>query len=267
MKWRQFIEDYWELVKKNELMALGGQVSYYLLLSLFPLLIFFFTIAGFADLSSEKIFSELKYLIPVEALQIVENIVYEIFSAHSPTLLSFGMLGTVWASMNGIKALLRGMRKAYGILEKQGFFRLILSSLIVLFTITITLIITLIITLLIHIGEYFSFLRAILALIVLYLFLVFATVIFNRLATNTKYALHLILPGSLFSSAGWLLLSFGFSLYFRFFNTYSLVYGSLAGIIILLLWLYWSCEILLLGCALNSVLIKNYNSEKSKVAK
>ena len=83
MKWRQFIEDYWELVKKNELMALGGQVSYYLLLSLFPLLIFFFTIAGFADLSSEKIFSELKYLIPVEALQIVENIVYEIFSAQS----------------------------------------------------------------------------------------------------------------------------------------------------------------------------------------
>ncbi|NLL51102.1 MAG: YihY/virulence factor BrkB family protein [Peptococcaceae bacterium] len=264
MKWQQFIRSYWGLVNKNELMALGGQVTYYLLLSFFPLLIFFFTLAGFAELSSEKIFNELEYLLPAEALQIVENIVYEIFSTHNPTLLSFGMLGAIWASTNGIKALLRGMRKAYGVAEEQGFIKLILSSLVVLFTISLTLIISLLINLS---GKSSSVIFSKMSFIVLFLFLVFAIVLFNRIATNAQYSLNLILPGSLFSSVGWLLLTLGFSLYFRHFNSYSLVYGSLGGIMILLLWLYWSCEVLLLGCALNAVLIEHYNLEKSKVAK
>jgi len=264
LKWRQLALRYWELVNKNELMALGGQVTYYLILSFFPLLIFFLTLAGYADVSSEKVFEDLKYILPQEISSLVESIIYEIFSTHSPTLLSFGMLGAFWASMNGINALLRGMSKAYGLREKRSFVRLLLISAVALIIITITIIISLLIQ---FYGETLgNFILSKLSLLILLLFLVLVFILLNRMSTNSKYTSRMVLPGSLFSALGWIIISLGFTIYFKHFNNFSLTYGSLGGIMVLLLWLYWSCEILLLGCALNAVLI-NYNLEKSKVAK
>ncbi len=73
MNWRQFFIKYWELVNKNELMALGGQVTYYMILSFFPLLLFFLTLAGYANISSEQFFEDFKYLLPEETYLMVES--------------------------------------------------------------------------------------------------------------------------------------------------------------------------------------------------
>jgi len=268
LRWKTLAHKYWELVNNNELMALGGQVAYYLILSFFPLLIFLLTLAGYADLSSERVFENFKYLIPEEVYLIIEKIIYEVFSVRSAGLLSFGMLGAFWASMNGVNALTRGMVKAYGIKEKRNLIRLLLSSIVILVIITFTVIISLLFQLM---GEnlaasLFPFLWFYLRLPVQVMFLIIVLIVLNRMATNSGYTSRMVLPGSLFTALGLVVLSMAISLYFRHFNTFSVIYGSIGGIMILLLWLYWSCEILLLGCALNSVLI-NYRLEKSKVAK
>ena len=83
------------------------------------------------------------------------------------------------------------------------------------------------------------------------------------MASNYKYSIKMIFPGSLFSAAGWIIISLAFSYYVKHFNNYTMIYGSIGGIIVLLLWLYWSTGILLLGSALNAVLI----SEKKKLGK
>ncbi len=59
LHWREFVRDYWELINRIELMALGGQVTYYMILSFFPLLILLLTLIGYADLSSEQFFEVL----------------------------------------------------------------------------------------------------------------------------------------------------------------------------------------------------------------
>jgi len=263
---RRFFLRYWELVNKNELMALAGQVTYYLILSFFPLLIFFLTLAGYADLNSEQLFNDFKYLIPEETYLMVENIVYEIFANRSPTLLSFGMLGALWASLNAISALMRGMVKAYGLQERRSFIKLKLVSIVVLIIIILTFFASFVILFLgqtfgdwlfdiLGATSIFPSLWSKIRLIIQFLLLVITFMMINRMATGSRYTTRMVFPGSLFAATGWVIISLAFSFYVKHFNNYSVTYGSIGGIMILLLWLYWSSEILLLGCALNAVLI------------
>ncbi|NLI90875.1 MAG: YihY/virulence factor BrkB family protein [Peptococcaceae bacterium] len=266
MDWRKFFIRFWELVNNNELMAVGGQVTYYMILSFFPLLIFVLTLAGYANLSSEQVFEEFKYLIPNETYLLVESIIYEIFTTRSPTLLSIGMLGAAWASLNGIHALLRGMVKAYGIKENRSFFRQKFIS--------VTLLIIFVVTLLgsfslLFLGEMFgdwlfhimgaaSIFQGfwhVIRLLIQFILLVITFIIINRMATGPLYTIRKVFPGSLFTAIGWVLISLGFTFYFKHFNSYTVTYGSIGGVMVLLLWLYWSIVILLLGCVLNAVLI------------
>lgn len=268
MNWREYSLRYWELVNKNELMALGGQVTYYIILSFFPLLIFFLTLIGYININSEQFFENFKYLLPEEAYLIVESIIYEIFSKRSPTLLSLGMLGTIWASLNGISALMRGIVKAYNLTEKRTFIRLELTSIVFLFIITITIILSIMILFLgenlsnalfetLGVISLFPYLWLKLRLFIQFLLLTITFIILNRMATNANYTTKMVFPGSIFTAAGWVILSITFSYYVRHFSNFSIAYGSIGGLMILLLWIYWCTEILLLGCALNALLIES----------
>jgi len=269
-----FFRHLWKVLNQYELMALGGQVTYYMILSFFPLLIFFFTLAGFADVSSENIFEELKYLLPRDAYKFVESIIYEILATRSPTLLSFGMLATAWASTNGILSLMRGIGKAYGFVERRSIFRLLPTAFIVLFILTLSVILSLLIQfsgrqLGLHLFPVFSQtalfagLWSAFRLLILFIILAVDFMILNRIGTNSQYPWRRLLPGSLLAAAGWIVISLGSSLYFTRFSTFTLTYGSIGGIMVLLLWLYWSLEILLLGCAVNAVLAERKGSKAS----
>lgn len=272
LNWRNFPKRYWELVNKNELMALSGQVAYYMILSFLPLLVFFLTLAGYVNLNSEQFFEDIKYLLPEETYYFIEGIIYEIFSKQSLTLLSVGMLGAFWASLNGINALMRGIVKAYGLNEKRTFLNLKLTAIFFLLIITFIIIISFLIlffgekigTLLFEVlgfASIFPFLWRKLKLIIQFSLLILTFIILNLMATHSIYeskilSFKMVLPGSLFAATGWVTISLALTYYFKHFTNFSLIYGSIAGIMFFLLWLYWSCEILLLGCALNAVLIE-----------
>jgi membrane protein len=83
---------------------------------------------SYANLSSEHLFEDLNYLLPEETYLMVESIIYEVFAKRSPTLLSFGMLGAIWASLNGINALMRGIAKALWLQRKNGHLEVKLTA-------------------------------------------------------------------------------------------------------------------------------------------
>lgn len=267
MEWRIFFLKYWEIVNKNELMALGGQVTYYMILSFFPLIIVVLTLISSLDMSNDQFFNSLKFLLPKETAALVKSIVDEIFSTRSsPALLSFGMLGAFWASLNGINALMHGVVKAYGMQESRSFFHLKYTALVLLVIIVLAIIFSFVIlvvgdtlanVLMNAIGpdSFFTYIWQELRLLIQFLFLTATFIFLNRNATKHVYSLKRYFPGSLLSAAGWVILSLAFSYYVNHFNNYTLAYGSLAGVMLLLLWLYWICEILLLGCAMNAALI------------
>ena len=66
-----------------------------------------------------------------------------------------------------------------------------------------------------------------------------------------------VVPGAIFSTAGWLITSLGFAYYVDNFGHYSTFYGSIGGVVILLILLYFSAVIILIGGELNAALVYN----------
>lgn len=98
-----------------------------------------------------------------------------------------------------------------------------------------------------HIAPYLLSIRALIALAIL---IVFFMGLYTFLPFE-KLELRKQLPGALFSTAGWIVCSYGFSIYFNHFKRFSYMYGSLAAIVILMLWLYFCICILFLGAEVN----------------
>ncbi|KUO58863.1 MAG: hypothetical protein APF84_14110 [Gracilibacter sp. BRH_c7a] len=249
-------------------MAVGGQVAYYIILSFFPLLIFLLTLAAYFNLTIHQLFKDLPYLIPAQSYSIIDKVLTEVLSSRSPTLLSLSMFGAFWASLNGINALMRGIGKAYQIKETRSFIRFKLTA--ILFLIILFLAMILSFTILVfgeklgnllfqffEAGSLFPYIWQKLRLLIQFCFLVLTFLILNQMATRAKYSTWLMFPGSLIAATGWVVISLAFSFYVRHFNNYSVTYGSIGGIIILILWIYWSSAIFLLSCAFNAVLIEN----------
>jgi membrane protein len=78
-------------------------------------------------------------------------------------------------------------------------------------------------------------------------------------APNLKMKCKSAIPGAIFATIGWIITSLGFSFYVSNFGNYTSTYGSIGGIIILMIWLYLSAFIILLGGEINA-----FYAEKSK---
>jgi membrane protein len=271
MNWRSFFRKYIRIISINELFALSGQVAYYIILSFFPFVIFLLTLVGFLNISNAEFFGSFKFLLPTETFQMVETIVNEVFSVRSsPALLVLSMIGALWASLNGINALMRGAGKAYGLQETWSFFRLKLSALLFFVIVALAIVgsflvlifgqkLTIFFVYLLGPDNIFPLIWQNLRLLIQFIFLIMIFILLNIIATHNKYPIRSYFTGSLFSAGGWIIISLAFAYYVNHFNSYTLAYGSIAGIILLLLWLYWSCVILLLGSALNATFIDRAN--------
>ena len=96
----------------------------------------------------------------------------------------------------------------------------------------------------------FSLIRVVLPLIII---LILFTILYS-VAPNVKTKLKSVLPGAIFTSVIWLLGSFAFGFYISNFGNYSKTYGSIAGIIILLIWLYLTSFIIIIGAEINAII-------------
>ena len=160
---------YWELLKdlysrynKDELLSMGAQITFYLLLSLFPFLIFLINLISFTTIVNLKENIEvLKSLMPTNAYTLFQDIINQAIANRSGTLLSFGMLFTLWSSSSGVTSLIRGINRAYDQEETRSFWKILIVSLFFTFELAIVIIFSLILivfgkTLGIYLFQYFG---------------------------------------------------------------------------------------------------------------
>ena len=268
-----------ELIRRfseDEVTSLSAQLSYFFLLSLFPLLIFVVALASYLPIDYIKILEMMSTYIPVEAMELIESFLFETIASSGGGLLSIAIIGTIWSASNGINAIMRALNKAYDVEENRSFIlgRLIAISLLlsVLLLIVVALLLSVLLLIVVAlllpvfgrmIGIYiFSFFGAseqfisvwnalrwvisssIFFVIFLYLY---------RMAPNAKVYLRDAVWGALFATIGWQVSSYGFSLYVNTMGNYSATYGSLGGVIILMLWFYISGIIIILGGEINAI--------------
>src|SRR6266851_4940504 len=129
---RDFVARVWARANKDGVFDRSAQLSYYFLLSLFPLLFFLTTLFGyFAGTGSHlqhKLITYLGSVIPASALRLVTATIEEVIAARGGGKLSFGLLAALWAASSGINALGQALNAAYGVPETRPWWKVRLIS-------------------------------------------------------------------------------------------------------------------------------------------
>ena len=251
-------------IKKDDVFALASQLAYYSVLSFFPFMLFLMTLVGFSDLSSTEILEGLSVVLPKTILELTQSTVKEVSDNQYTGLLGLSILLMIWTSSSAFKAIIKSVNKAYNFKENRSFLKVSIISMLGI--LALALIIILALTMLVFgnvISEYIKssnqFYKIILiawnifryAFIFIIMIFIFASI--YKLAPAKKIKWKEVIPGSIFSTIGWIVVSFGFSFYIDNFNNYSRFYGSLGAVFILMTWLFLISMIIILGVEINFV--------------
>ncbi|GGG32162.1 transporter [Lysinibacillus alkalisoli] len=266
--WKGFLQDLILRTQRVDISAQGAQLAYFFLLSFFPLIIFLVTLLPFLNLQVSQIFDFLQNLMPKEIYRMLEKPLNDILTNRNGGLLSIGILATIWSASKGINALMNGLNKAYDTTNVQGFKTRVLS-LVFTFALAIVILLTLLlpvfgqqivnfITHYMHID--LGFLKIINILswatppLLIFVVLIGMYWFVPNLSPRLKF--KSVWLGAVFATAAWMLLTYGFSFYISHFGNYSATYGSIGGVIMLMLWLYFTGIILIFGGILNASMNK-----------
>ncbi|HHW68310.1 MAG: rane protein [Epulopiscium sp.] len=250
----------------DEVTALGAQLTFYLVLSFFPFLIFVLSILSYTPITFDSFLMNLSGILPHEAYYAVYQTIEEIMAGGNHTLLSLGMITTLWSASNGVNALIRGLNKAYDAEETRSFLRIRGISLFFTLVIAISILFSLGLivfgetigrSLFSHMGlsPWFKTLWGLFRYFIIIITLVLVLMCVYRYMPNHHLSFKDVIPGTLFSALIWIVISSVFSAYVNNFGKFNMMYGSIGGIIVLLLWLYLSSIVILLGGELNGTLI------------
>jgi membrane protein len=253
----------WHRIAEDDLPGLSAQLAYFFLLSLFPLLIFLFTLLPYLPIHHQDILVTIRGFAPAEAMDLIEKNLMDILKHRHGGLLSIGVIGTIWSASNGLSAIVTAFNKAYNVKESRSF--IVSRAMAVLLTIGMIVVIIVAIVLPVFgkgIGLFlfskFGFsnqflnlwnaLRWVISAVIL--FLIFTALYW--IAPNIKLKCRSVFPGAGFSTVGWIVSSFALSFYVGNFGHYSIAYGSIGAIIVLMIWLYITAFIIILGGEINA---------------
>ncbi|WHX67619.1 YihY/virulence factor BrkB family protein [Peribacillus frigoritolerans] len=271
----QFSKNLIKEIKEDRVTGLAAEQAYYYLLALFPLLILLLSILPYLNIDIQTALDTIKTFMPAETMEVIEKNIINILSERNGGLLTFGILGTIWSASNGMNAFIHSMNIAYDVEETRNFIKARFISIILTLGLVVAFIVMLglpvfgkvIIELLqqvIPIPEetqiLFSLLRWVIAVVVISLVLAFL----YRFAPNKSFPIKHVIPGAVTATVLWLGISLGFSFYVSNFANYSSTYGSLGGVIILMLWLYLSGLIFVIGGEINAILHRQNSIPKKQ---
>ena len=262
----------------DDCMGMAAQISFYTMLGLFPFLIFLLSLLGTFPLGESlkpEMLEALREQMPRESAEYVANIVVELLPEYSQGLLSVGLLASLWGASMAVGALITTINRAYNIRPRrhmvtQKFMSIVLVLLLSgmwLMSMTIILVgpgITQNIFEFMGIASETNTFWTSLRLPMAFMLNLTALTILYYFAPEARQRVLSILPGAFTATILWLLASSAFRIFLRNFGTYNKTYGSLAGLVILMMWLWISGLVFLLGAEINSLMrrIEDDNSPK-----
>ncbi|MCL6459960.1 MAG: YihY/virulence factor BrkB family protein, partial [Gorillibacterium sp.] len=132
---KDFVQNIYCRYIDDEVPAMGAQLTYYLILSVFPFLIFLVALVSLTSLTPDQILSGVAKIIPDSSNEMILGVLEEVQEASSQTLLSIGMLATIWSASKGINAIMRALNKAYDVEENRPYWKV--KSLSVFYTLVL----------------------------------------------------------------------------------------------------------------------------------
>ncbi len=262
--WR-FLLHFLARIRQDRVMEWAAQFSFYLMLALFPFLALLTSLASQTRLMEDNFLEQLSGVLPPQAYEVVINAVNDITASQKPGVLTLSVFVALWAASNGVFQLSKGLNMAHKVKEKRKTWAVRGLSLLFIFMI-IGLIFMQI--LLILFGNFILsklallFPTATLFLTIGRVIRVLAPIMMVFLTLSLMYffipshrvPFRSVMPGALFTTVVWMASSWLFSIYVARFADYSRFYGSLGGVIVLMIWIFISSITLLMGSEVNDLL-------------
>lgn len=251
----------------DEMSVYAAQAAFFIIMAAFPFFMVLLALIQSAPMIHEA--DLLRFLLPAIPDRFGGLFIYLLDSLHSDSpaaLISVTALAAIWSASKGMLGIERGLNRVFGVTSPRNYIlRRILCS---IYTLVFSLMCVASLALLVF-GSFLqefllkwipalSYLDQLLAfsrgLIMFVLLTVFFTALYAALPHRRLSILGQI-PGAMFSAAGWALASIAFSIYFRYFGSYAVTYGSLTAVLLFMLWLYVSICILFVGAEINWFLL------------
>ncbi len=250
----------------DDCMGMAAQIAYYMMLALFPFLLFILSLISYLPiLEPDQVLEYLREALPHSSFELVSGTVHTVLSQREGGILGFGLLAALWSGSMGVGALITTINRAYNIHPKRNIavqkvmsiaFTLALSGFVILSTLLVLLGPSVSHQMFQALGlagdsqAVWSTLRVplilvlnLLALSILYFF-----------APEAKQRYVWILPGTVTATVLWFGISSLFRLFVSKFGSYNLTYGSIAAVIVLMVYLWISGFIFLLGAEINALM-------------
>ena len=264
---------------EDDIVGLSAQCSYFLFLSLFPFFIFLFSLLSFTNIPQSQLMSLVFSFFPTDVANVIRTIIENVLSTRNATLLTVGALMTIWSSSSGINAVRKGLYKAYRKVDSRPIWQVIIVNLVSTIGLALMLFITIVflvsgevignqVFMFLNISSTFEIVWNLIRILVPVITMATVFTMLYVLIPYQKVKFIEVFPGVVFTMGAWLAISMLFSYFVNNFTNYANIYGSISGIIILLVWLNLSCLFLLLGGEINAAVayfnaLNNGNSVKA----
>jgi membrane protein len=268
--WRT-VED----VTRKHTPQMAAALSYYFVLALFPALVLLSAVVAYLPINDllNQVVDLFGSFVPADSMQLMRNFVANVVIPNRATLLSFGVLGTLWSASGGFASAIEALNIAYEVDEGRPFWVTRPIAVGLTFLVGVLLLIAFGVMVLgpefgQRLAEHHKLSRLFATAwpyfhwTISFAFTVLAVEFLYYLAPNVKQRFWSTLPGAILSVGCWIGLSYILGIYFRNFAHVSKTYGTLGAVVALMVWLYWNGFMMLLGAELNCQLAKETRAGK-----
>ena len=266
----QFAHAVFRGMSANDIVGRASELAFDFLFSLFPSILFMATLFSlFASHSAELENDWLAYFadfLPADAFHLLKTTTTELTSHAGGGMLTFGFVAALWFASGGVSSMISALNLAYRARESRSWIKVRAIAVGLTLFMSILLLAALLIVLVgsrlvewigaelrlqpiaVEVWKIAQWPAAVAFVLLSYSMIYY----FGPDLKNRRW--HWITPGSAFGALLWLFISVGFRTYLHFFNTYTVFYGSLGAVMILLIWLYLAGLAFLIGGEINAQL-------------
>lgn len=268
------IFEFWQRMAKHHVSAYAAQAAFFWVISLIPIILLLLTLVQFTPITKADVMTAAYEFFPASIRVTMISIINEVYN-QSRAMIPVTALVAFWSAGRGTLAVTKGLNCIYNADESKGYIYLRLRSALYTIVLVVSILLTLIllgfgnsISLLVNkyipVFSYVTdFIIEIRTVTIICVLIVFSLCIYKFLPNDGKNQRKLKnqLAGSFFTAFGWTLTSFVISVYLDIFKGFSNMYGSLTTIVLIMLWLYFSMYIMLIGGEINVLMEEHLDIE------
>jgi membrane protein len=263
--WKQLLKRSVKEALADNIFDLAAQQAYYFFFSLFPALLFVIAVASFFPLQTliGDVVQMIGRVAPAEVVTIITSAMRDLSNENSGGILTFAFVVTIWSSSGAMVSIITTLNAAYDVTESRPWWKARLTAIALTIGIAAFILASMFLVIAgptvaenlaarMRLGPAFTWTWLVLQWPVVFTLAATAIGLVYYFAPDVEQDWVWITPGSVFATTLWLVISLGLKLYYRMMPDANAAYGTLGGVMVLMLWFYCSGLALLLGAELNA---------------